>query len=354
MNLTEKRELTFALSRQPGITPRNYQQLLSEFSDIDQFFGKFEEKKKFPNLKFSWADLNNFDLPEIDFNYVCIWEDEYPELLTHISDPPIILFYLGDLSLANGRDNIGIVGTRKASIRASAFTESLVTDLLSLHDCNIVSGMAMGIDTVALKAATNQGRAIAVLGTPVNDPTPRQNFRVYREILDKGGLVVSEYLPDSEMGKWTFVQRNRIIAGMSKATLVVEAAVDSGSLITAQVAFENNREVLAVPGSIGYGQKLGTNMLIKRDVAKLCESAEDILAAIGVISVSRKLGKSPKLESLEPQTQAIFTLIESGMNTFDQILSQGDLPADEILPHLTRLELAGLISQVEDNSFIIN
>ncbi|ECL8006271.1 DNA-protecting protein DprA [Listeria innocua] len=205
---------------------------------------------------------------------VCILDENYPELLKEIYEAPPLLFYKGNLDLLK-KQAIAIVGTRRMSEYGRKACASLAVEL-SNHGFTIVSGLALGIDAEAHKASLrNTGATIAVLGSGVNKIYPRTNELLAKEVI-KQGLLLSEYLPNEEARRWYFPERNRIISGLALGTVIIEAAERSGSLITADFALEQNRQVFAVPGNIYIDTWRGTNRLIQEG-AKLVLNANNII-----------------------------------------------------------------------------
>lgn len=216
---------------------------------------------------------------EMQANYLTYFDDAYPMQLREIFDPPLILFYDSNLE-ALSLPSLSVVGTRTATSYGLDCLRLLLPDVLR-EGTAIVSGLAKGIDVMAHQITfANQGVPIAVIGTGLNVAYPAKNKTLQRQIAQRG-LVLSEYPNDVQPHRSHFPARNRIIAGLSSATLVVEAQRKSGSLITANYALQSNREVLAVPGSIFSGNSQGTNELLQLG-AKLISSSKEIMACIQI------------------------------------------------------------------------
>lgn len=214
-------------------------------------------------------------LEENHIFYVTIWDEDYPELLREIPDPPFVLYGKGKRELLGKINKIGVVGTRKPSLYGKESIQFLLKPLID-KEWLIVSGFASGIDTIAHQIAVQQhSSTIAVLGHGLQYMYPKDNWYFY-EIWKSAVLLLTEYPPHYSPKKWYFPKRNRIISGLCKGVLVVEAKSKSGSLITADLALEQNREVFALPGPIFTESAVGTNQLIKQG-AKLVQKAEDIL-----------------------------------------------------------------------------
>lgn len=205
---------------------------------------------------------------------------EYPELLKGIYDPPLKLYVLGNKKILK-QLNIAIVGSRTATEYGKKIAYQISKDL-SNNGINIISGLAIGIDSYAHLGALQSnsiGKTIAVLGSGLDEMYPKQNIELAKQIIKQGGCIITEYPLGTKPEKMHFPQRNRIISGLSKGVLVVEASEKSGSLITADFALEQGREVFAVPGNILNSTSAGTNNLIKQG-AKLVTTYEDILVEI--------------------------------------------------------------------------
>lgn len=206
---------------------------------------------------------------------ITIYDEHYPKLLKFIHDTPLVLYALGDMSLLNHFPSISVIGTRNPSTEAYAKLRHIVTPLIK-EDWLIVSGLAYGIDSLAHKLTLNyDGKTISVLGSGFNHIYPQQNIPLFNHIA-RSGLVLTEYPPDVRPKRYHFPERNRIISGLTGATLVIEATEKSGTLITVDQALEQGREVYAVPGSPLITQTVGCHKMIQ-DGAKLVMSAEDIM-----------------------------------------------------------------------------
>lgn len=211
---------------------------------------------------------------------ISIESKEYPEQLREIYDAPLKLYVLGNKEILK-QSSIAIVGARKATEYGKKIAIQFSKDL-SKNGINIISGLALGIDTCAhlgALQATSKGKTIAVLGSGLDAIYPKQNVELAKQIIKNGGCIISEYPLGAKPEKQHFPQRNRIISGLSKGVLIVEASEKSGSLITADFALEQGREVFAVPGNISSSTSVGTNNLIKQG-AKLVTNYEDILVEI--------------------------------------------------------------------------
>ncbi|MEN2994639.1 MAG: DNA-processing protein DprA [Thermodesulfovibrio sp.] len=275
-------------------------------------------------------------------------DEKYPELLREIHDPPTVLFCKGEL---NSEDKIAlsIVGSRKMSEYGRRITEKLAYELSSIG-ITIVSGLARGIDSIAHKSALSAGgRTIAVLGSGVSHIYPPEN-KILAEKIIENGAIISEFYPDEGPKRENFPRRNRIISGLSLGTIVTEAAINSGALITASLALEQGREVFAVPGNITSKNSEGTNYLIQKG-AKLVTKIEDVLEEIEqFVPLLKKLKKyyfdESKTEKLDNDEKIIFNILNEP-KYLDEIIMKTGMNTAKALEILLRLEINGLITKVE-------
>jgi DNA processing protein len=267
---------------------------------------------------------------------------EYPPLLAQIPDPPGRLWIRGDADLGIlARPAVAIVGARACSGYGRSVARLLATEVASAAVV-VVSGLARGIDGEAHRGAlAASGVTIAVLGCGVDRDYPAAHAELGRQIVAGGGLVVSEYEPGVEPAPWRFPARNRIIAGLARATVVVEARERSGALITADFALEDGREVLAVPGEITSALSAGTNGLLRQG-ATPATSAGDVLEAAGVVP---ERGKTPVPG--DPAAAGVLAALAGGAGTPDEIARASGLGAGELAAALAMLELAGAVTVEE-------
>jgi DNA processing protein len=262
----------------------------------------------------------------------------YPPLLAQIPDPPARLWVRGDSPLdVLGRAAVAIVGARACSGYGRAVARLLAAEA-ARGGAVVVSGLARGVDGEAHRGALGaDGITVAVLGCGIDRDYPAAHAELARSIVGQGGLVVSEYEPGTEPAPWRFPARNRIIAGLALATVVVEARERSGALITADFALEDGREVLAVPGEITSALSAGTNNLLRQG-ATPATCVADVLEAIGL---------EPKLEPVapsDPVAAAILEAVGAGATTVDELARAADLTAGELAAALAVLELEGAVT----------
>jgi DNA processing protein len=263
----------------------------------------------------------------------------YPGLLAQIPDPPPRLWVRGDEPLdVLERPAVAIVGARACSGYGRSVARLLATEAAAAGAV-VVSGMARGIDGEAHRGALAAGgTTVAVLGCGIDRDYPAAHAELARAILAGGGLVLSEYEPGVEPAPWRFPARNRIIAGLARATVVVEARERSGALITADFALEDGREVLAVPGEITSTLSAGTNGLLRLGATPATRPA-DVLEAIGL----EPAGAAPRVPD-DPAAVAVLAAIAAGAGTPDQLSRATGLAAGELAAALALLELAGAVT----------
>jgi len=292
-----------------------------------------------------------------DCDIICFDDKDYPYLLKQIYDPPLVLFTKGDSKLL-AKPQIAMVGSRGASPIGLENAFNFAYELAQ-RDVVISSGLALGIDAQAHKGAlASKGKTIAVVATGLDRVYPSRHKKLEQDILNNGGLIVSEFVPGTAPKAGFFPKRNRIISGLSYGVLVVEATIKSGSLITARCALEQNREVFAIPSSINNPQGKGCHWLIKQG-AKLVEEYNDIIEDLNLpIKSGLHLNLSTQKENIpqhskekKNQSEGLFNepLLDSvgyEITPIDAVVSRSKLPIDVVLTQLTILELKGLVSAV--------
>jgi DNA processing protein len=275
----------------PGVGPRAATKLLERFGSADAVFQarrtELESLRMRPEtiesiIKREFEGKAGEELERVkalDGDILILDDGSYPSYLREIADPPITLYVMGDWQGCFEQPGVAVIGSRMCSTYGENASEMLARDLASRGIC-IISGLARGIDAAAHKGAIRGGgKTIAVMGTGIDAVYPKENAKLVREILDSGGAVVSQFPLGTPPLKDNFPYRNRIISGLSLGVLIVEATERSGSLITARLATEQNREVMAVPGNITSRNSFGTNYLIKAG-AKLVQQWQDVVAEL--------------------------------------------------------------------------
>jgi DNA processing protein len=282
---------------------------------------------------------------------------EYPELLRQIYDPPIVLYVKGEL-LSKDKNAVAMVGSRMTTHYGVEVARKLAYQLAYLG-VTVVSGGARGIDTAAHQGALSaKGRTIAVLGTGINLVFPPENVELYERITANGALI-TQFPFNRPADKQAFPIRNRIVAGMTLGTVVVEANLTSGALITSNFATEYGRQVFAVPGRIDSPRSKGCHELIKKG-AKLCEGAEDILSEFEYLfpasnrpPAPNETGVLPALE-LSENEQKVFDCVNGEEVSIDEVIRHSGLPASAVSVALLGLEMKRLVRQLPGKMYVRN
>lgn len=280
------------------------------------------------------------------------FDDRYPSLLKQIPDHPYLIYMRGDLDCLK-LPLVAIVGSRKLTSYGNQVAQAISRELANNGIC-IVSGLAFGIDARAHEGALGaNGRTIAVLGNSLDDQSiaPRSNFQLAQRILQNGGLLISEFPLRTSASQGTFPARNRIMAGISLGTVVVEAALKSGSLITANLALDYNREVFAIPGSIFSPQSEGNHELIKTSGAKLVTSVKDILEELDLSLKENSFAKNMDI-ALTKEEETIFQLLSHESIHIDRISKLSKLKTSSVSSILAILEIKGLIKNIGGQNYI--
>lgn len=367
---TDKYLPWFILREIPGLNNRACKQLLLKFNSpkaaLDADPAQLSEIKGIsPKAVHGMAHQNKYKVQArtrlahvlaAGYKITRLTDSSYPALLKEIPDPPLLLIYDGNLD--GSAPCVSIVGSRKPT-RYGVDTAKHLAGRLSEKGFTVVSGMAIGIDTAAHTGALNSsGTTLAVLGSGLRHIYPRQNKGLYKKIRVKGAIV-SEFNLDTPPLPAYFPQRNRIIAGMSAGTIVVEAAKRSGSLITARLSGEYNREVFAVPGSIRSSVSRGTHGLIRQG-AKLVENENDIIEELGQFvhfepsypsSQEKKQGFKKAFPVMDKTQAMVYNLLDPYPTHIDQITSRAGLESQVTAAVLLDMELSGLILRHPGNYY---
>jgi len=286
-------------------------------------------------------------LQEPGHSLLALGDADYPAQLLATADPPLLLWLQGPRELLT-TPSLAIVGSRNPTAQggdnARAFARALAQ-----AGYTIVSGLALGVDAAAHEGALDTGGAtIAVVGTGLDQVYPRRNAALAARLLAAGGLIVSEYSLGTPVMQANFPKRNRIIAGLSRGCLVVEAALQSGSLITARLAVEAGREVFAIPGSIHSPQARGCHALIRQG-AKLVESAEDVLEELRPLNAT--VATTPEVVETPHEQQALLDAMGFDPVSLDALMARSGWPAAELNGLLLELELDGLVARLAGQLF---
>ena len=289
------------------------------------------------------------DVTNRGIKYLTFEDDRYPVMLKNIDNPPSVLYYKGDLDLVNFERTLAVVGSRKTSRYAKDAVNLIISQLANTDIC-IVSGLASGIDTAAHTAALDNGlKTIGVIASGFDFVYPSANAELYRKIENGSGLIFTEYFPTFEPLKFRFPQRNRIVSGLSYGTVVAEASLKSGALITANLTLEQGRELMCIPGLITNPNTEGIYKLLKNG-ATLVTSADDILEALNwEVKPAEQL--KINLTNLDETEAKIMDVIEIEDKGVDEIMTATGLDLDTLLINLTTMELKGIIEQVNGDRY---
>jgi DNA processing protein len=319
-------------------------------TDLERIEGlNVKQAEKFLRLR----DKVNLDktLQEVTsrgVKYLTFEDENYPALLKQISNPPAVLYYKGNPADCNFNKTLAVVGSRRASQNARKELARIISGLQNTDVC-IVSGLASGIDTVAHESALeNNLKTIGVIASGFDFTYPAANKQLYSRIANGNGVVFTEYFPTFEPFKFRFPERNRIVSGLSFGTLVAEASLRSGALITANLTLEQGRELMCMPGLISNPNTEGIFKLLKNGAAIVTETT-DILNALNweVKTAQQKI----TFNGLEGDEGKIYSALEIEPKGFDELLAQTGLSTEKLLADLTMLELRGIIEKVDADRY---
>lgn len=352
-----KRKYWIAFSSIEQIDSMFIQKLYKHFGDIEVAFNcSLNDLKNIEGLSVKKAEkfLNLRDKVDIDrtftevetrgINFLTLEDENYPQMLKNIDNPPAVLYYKGKLFDCNLEKTLAVVGSRKASFNGREDLKKILSGLANTDIC-IVSGLASGIDTVAhTSAIENNLKTIGVIASGFDFTYPASNKTLYQNIENGYGAVVTEYYPTFEPIKFRFPQRNRIVSGLSYGTLVTEASLKSGALITANLTLEQGRELMCVPGLISNPNTAGIYKLLKNGATLVTES-DDILNALNWEVTKVNSGEQLTLPMMTTEEEKIYQSLEVEEKGFDELMVLTGLSVDKLLMNLTTMELKGIIKQ---------
>lgn len=354
------RKYWVALSSIEEIGSSFIQRLYHYFGDIESAFNATDLSQiEGLNIKKAEKYLRLRDKLDVDkivaevenrgINYLTFDDEKYPRMLKNIDDPPSVIYYKGDLFGCNLDKTLAVVGSRRATGYAREALAQIISELNGTDIC-IVSGLASGIDTTAhVSALDNNLKTVGVIASGFDYTYPAANKELYKRIENGCGAVLSEYYPTFEPLKFRFPQRNRIVSGLSYGTLVAEASLKSGALITANLTLEQGRELMCIPGLITNPNTQGIYKLLKNG-ATLVTCADDILEALGwKIKVEQKSLFS--LPDLSEDEKVIYDTLEIEEKSVDELQAFTKLSIDNLLMYLTTMELKGIIKQVDGDRY---
>ncbi len=342
--------------------------ILEKFSSLEKaYFAdksdlyKLPWRKKSIEIFLSKRKIANIDkiIEKIEKNEILvsfIKEDSYPELLKNIYDPPPILYYQGNLK-TNWQKSLSIVGSRHPSFYGQKVVKNIVSNLVN-SDLNIISGLAIGIDSLAHEESLlNNLKTVAVLGSGLNENViyPKSNKKLIKNIVENRGLLISEFAPLTPPWPQNFPKRNRIIAGLTNKTLVIEAGERSGSLITCRLALEEGRDVLTVVGDIFSPKSKGSNELAKNG-AIIINQAEDILHLFNLKKeeLNQKKEINIKIKTDNKIEEKIIEFLQDGAKNIEEIIAKLNKNISHILIAINSLELKGHIKDLGAKNYVLN
>lgn len=347
-----------------GIGPIGFKNLMARYKDVDKALSELSQKKELYSRAKATKEVMTAEIKKV---HIITLEDElYPYNLKQIEDCPPVLYALGDISLLQNTNALAVVGSRSASFAATKMAQKISSEV-SQNGIIIVSGMARGIDSASHEGALEcGGKTIAVLGTGVDVVYPKENQELYNKI-QKHGLILSEYPLGTSPQASNFPRRNRIVSGLSKGVLVIEASVKSGSLITANQALEQGRDVYAIPGAPFDGRTSGCNKLLKEG-AIFVETSSDILnnfsfAPKEFINYKPKKDEKQELfeysldneenntdiaDNIDDYSKLLSLLSQTGVD-INEIIRASNKPSEEILMMIMELELEGKVVRLPGN-----
>ena len=358
---TEQEKIVMWLSSFDFMSYKKAKDIIDNFEDLSEFLAniskykenllkiftldEYNELREESKLHYIDRVIENYD--KLGIKVVTIKSDEYPMLLKETSAPPIMLYCKGDTSLLKS-DSVAVVGTRRATNYGKNTGGKIVKDLAS-SGLVIVSGLAEGIDTIAHKSTLEVGgKTIAVLGGGLLNIYPSSNITLAEEIVNNGGLLVSEYKPNEPIRNYQFPIRNRIIAGLSQVTLIIEATEKSGSMHTKNYAIEYNREIFALPARITDIYSVGCNKIISNGQARMLLDVREIMDIFGKTT---KTSKAEKAIQLTCDEQIIYDILSGSELHFDEIASKTKLPTSILQTNLMRMEINGVLRKLPGNYY---
>jgi DNA processing protein len=308
----------------------------------------------------AWAEKEIAFCEQHDIQILCITDAKYPQRLTHYSDAPFILYYKGNVDL-NPKRTVGIVGTRRPSVQGRDICVDVV-DGLKKYKPIIVSGLALGIDITAHRRCLEVGLpTIGVMGNGMGRIYPHEHRKTAEEMVENGGLL-TEFSSSMGPEARNFPMRNRIIAGLSDCVVVVETATKGGSIITANLANDYNKDVFAVPGRLGDKYSQGCNWLIKTNKAALVEKADDIAYGMNWDGASSEKRNKPTVNiqpelfvEMSPKEQKIMDLLRAnGQMGIDNLTNQAAFTPAEVSSLLLGLEFKGVVTTLRGKQYVAN
>ena len=365
--MEQRERIILALTGLPGVGARKIKLLLGAVHQPEELFRlSYKDLLDIPGvgpyLAKTVSDFNDWDrvdqiLDQTEKSGAVIVSREseaYPELLRQLPEAPLMLWAKGNVETLK-TDSVAVVGTRNASSYGKAMAAKFTTGLVK-EGFTITSGLAYGIDTEAHRSCVEKGgKTIAVLGSGIDRIYPNANIPLAHKIIDCGGVIITEFPPGTKPDAGNFPVRNRVVSGLSLGTLVVESDVEGGSMITAGVSLDQNRDVFAIPHSLETGNGQGGNMLIKNGQAKLVQDFKDVTVELNrfytdssVVQADIQAEAKPAWEDrndLDEESRTICRTLNGGALHVDAISGQTGIPTDKLLVKLLELEFKDCVKQ---------
>ncbi|BDU51040.1 DNA-processing protein DprA [Haliovirga abyssi] len=340
-----------------GLTRGEIYKLMIEFenfeniinSDLNILSLKLKIKKekliKIKKITDEEIMLEKSKYDKLGIKILSLKDEKYPYLLREISNPPLFLYYKGEMKIPN--KTIGVIGTRKITAYGESATKKITKELIE-SGVTIISGLALGVDAIALNTALKSGgNVVAVVGSGLDVIYPYENKRIWEKI-ENEGLIISEYPIGTQPLRWNFPERNRIIVGLSNGILICESYKSGGSLITGKICLDENRELFAVPGFISYPSFEGCNNLIKRGEAKLVSNAEDILEEFNWDTDKSDIENEHIILSKEEEILYKKLVVEKNL---DELIMETGYKGNNILVYLMEMEIKGIIKSISGGRY---
>jgi len=355
-NWTDKDLIKLSILR--NFKSAQFRKIVEKFEDFNKFseaevFNQIFQNTYKENLS-QIDDLAETQLQKLQENnsrLISVWDDDYPSLLKKTSSPPSLIFVKG--KLYNDKTAIAIVGTRKLTSYGKLTTERF-SEFFVANNIIVVSGLAYGIDTISHLATVRAGGiTYAVIPSSIDTISPFASQKNAEKIVEGGGAIISEYRFGVQAILASFPQRNRIIAGVSLATIVIECGIKSGALITAKIASSESREVFAVPGNINSSKSDGTNKLIKDNLAIIAISPESVLEDLGLAKlIAERSIEDHGINFDDPQEEKLYNILNFEPIHIDNLADKSEMEFSTVSGKLLMLEFKGLIKQLPGKYYL--
>lgn len=360
LDISENALLTY-LSGEVNLNPIRFKEVFSLYESLNAAvfddFNKFDKRKNKWLEKWKGFDKTKFDkmmesLQVNEISVLTIFDENYPEKLKILDDYPLVLYYQGDLSLFDKKEVITVVGSRNYTRYAEILLNKTLKPTCQAG-VGVVSGLALGIDGLSHQVALEGGSfTIAVIGSGLDDKSfyPSSNLGLKKQIIEQGGLVLSEYPPGFEATRFTFPRRNRILSALSELTWIVQAAKKSGTLITASLSRDLGKTVATTPGSV-FEATLAGNLELIKDGASLITEPEDIFMLLG-LKAYPEIVTERKIEFGSENEKKVYNILSLTPRLAEDVAGELDMKMTEINGVLTMLELSGLATSLGENQWI--